>query len=257
MPTYVSGWIARCIAGRLKNKWLAATTEYRVPNSDAEKWRNGSGARIGALILLQYCVPNISLFKHDTEYLLARAAGWRACDLDWERLQEGAFEAWYRGDVPSAVRSWRWAWLVARLNFRKDDPRSATSTANLGLVARLAGRERLARRRYAIALRRWGGVVEHIDGMAIARRGRSSLFHLRMEIAHWGAYDQQFRAQAMRLASDIAVRLDLASLGQPSPGQRSLRWSGEKPCTFDDLRKFLGAALLIAGDAGKLDHIQN
>lgn len=202
-------------------------------------------------------VPDIRLLKHDAEYIAARAAGWRTCDLHWERLQESALEAWHRGQVPSAIRSWRWAWVVARLNFRKDDPRFSTSTANLGMVARLGGKERLARRRYSIALRQWGGVVDHIDRMVIARRGRSSLFHLRMEAAHWGAYDQQFRARAMRLASDIAVRLDLASNGQPFPGQRSLRWPGEKPSAFDDLRKFLGAALLIAGDAETLDHIRN
>lgn len=209
------------------------------------------------MTFLHDCVPNISLFKHDAEYVAARAAGWRACDLRWERLQENALEAWHRGDVSSAIWCWRMAWLVARLSFRKDDPRIATSTANLGLVARLAGRERLARRRYSIALRQWGAVVDQIDRMVIARRGRSSLFHLRMEAAHWSAYDQQFRAQAMRLASDIAVRLDHASNGQPSPGQWSLRWPGEKPCAFDDLRKFLGAALLVAGDARKLDHIRH
>jgi hypothetical protein len=209
------------------------------------------------MTFLHDCVPNISLLKDDAEYIAARAAGWRACDLRWERLQERALEAWHRGDASSAIRCWRWAWLVARLNFRKDDPRFATSTANLGLVARLAGKEPRARRRYVMALRQWGAVVDHIDRMVIARRGRSSLFHLRMERAHWGAYDQQFRARAMRLASDIAVRLDLASSGQPFPGQRSLRWPGEKTSTFDDLRKFLGAALLVADDAPNPDHIRH
>lgn len=195
--------------------------------------------------------------KPDAERAAARAAGWRDCDLRWERLQERALGALRQGNPSTAARIWRQGWLLAFLRFRRDDPRYAASTANLGLVARLAGRERLARRRYAAALKQWGVVPDRIRSMAIARRGRSSLFHLQMEAVHWGAYDQSLRNNALRLADDTALRLDLASRGQPAPGQRCDRWPGEKPAIFDDLRKFLGAALLIAADVQNPDHIRH
>lgn len=175
-------------------------------------------------------------------------AGWRDCDLDWERLQERALGALRDGRPALAAWNWRLAWLVAVLRFDRRDPRQAASLANLGLAARLAGRERLACRRYAAALRRWGTVPAWIDDMTIARRGRSSLFHLQTEALHWDEYDRSLRSDAMRLARDVASRLNAASRSQPPPGRMGNRWPGEKPATFDDLRKFLGAALLIAAD---------
>lgn len=195
--------------------------------------------------------------RPDAERAAARAAGWRGCDLDWERLQERALRALRDGNPASAAWTWRLGWLLAFLRFRRDDPRYVASLANLGLVAHLAGRERLARRRYAVALRRWGAVPDWIGGMAIARRGRSSLFHLQTETAYWGAYDRSLRTHAMCLARDAASQLDAASRGQPSPGRLCDRWPGEKPATFDDLRKFLGAALLIAADARNPDHVRH
>lgn len=211
------------------------------------------------MTFLHNCMPAIpkSGRKPDPERAAARAAGWRDCDLDWERLQECALDALRQRNLSLAVRNWRRAWILAFLQFRRDDPRFATSTANLGLVARLSGRERVARRRFAAALRQWGAVPDFIGSMVIARRGRSSLFHLQMEAVHWSAYDQRLRTLAMQLAADTALRLDLASHGQPTPGQRCNRWPGEKPATFDDLRKFLGAALLVASDAPSPEQIRH
>lgn len=187
--------------------------------------------------------------RPDAERAAARAAGWRNCDLDWERLQERALASLQGGDSARAAQDWRFAWLLARLRFRRDDPRYGASLANLGLAARLAGHEDLARRRYATALRLWGAAPVWIGGMAIARRGRSSLFHLQMERAHWPAYEQSLRIRAAGMAQEAAFRLEGASRGTPLPGQPGDRWPGEKPAVFDDLRKFLAAALLIAADA--------
>ncbi|WP_323717715.1 tetratricopeptide repeat-containing protein [Paracoccus aminovorans] len=210
----------------------------------AGKPRDLSGASASFLMIFAECAETGP--AGDATQAAARAAGWRDCDLAWERLQERALDALRDGDTAAALRDWQLGWRVALLCFRRDDPRYAASQANLGLGARLAGREGLARRRYAAALRRWGAVSGWIDSMTIARRGRSSLFHLKSEALHWGAYDRSLRGHALRLAGEVAMHLDAASRSQPPPARLCDRWPGEKPTTFDDLRKFLGGALLIA-----------
>ena len=217
----------------------------RLRRSKAGK-QPGDGLRLMTTPYTRVPVMLTTDRKPDALRTMARTAGWRDCDLDWERLQERALEALRNGRPALAARLWRRGWLLAVLHFRRDDPRHATSLANLGLAARLAGRERLARRRYAAALKRWAGAPGWIGRMTSARRGRSSLFHLQMEAAHWAAYDQSLRAEALRTARDAADHLDAAARGLPPPGRLCDRWPGEKPAIFDDLRKFLGAALLIA-----------
>lgn len=182
----------------------------------------------------------------DLERAAAQSAGWRACDLRWERLQERALDALRAGDRAAASRLWRRAWWLALLHFPRDDPRYATSVANLGLAARLAGREARARRRYARALSLWGSAPDWIGRMSIARRARSSLFHLRMEAKHWHSYEENMRRRSLKFAGEVAACLDAAACGRPPPHRLHDRWRGEKPAIFDDMRKFLGAALLVA-----------
>ena len=182
----------------------------------------------------------------DLECAAAQSAGWRGCDLDWERLQERALDALQAGDPTEATQLWRDAWLLAVPRFGRDDPRRATSVANLGLAARLAGSEARARRRFAHALKLWGAAPDWIARMSIARRARSSLLHLRMEATHWPAYEASLRSRSLALAREAAVCLDAAARGQPLPHRLHDRWRGEKPSAFDDMRKFLGAALLVA-----------
>lgn len=182
----------------------------------------------------------------DTGLAAARAAGWRGCDLGWERLQERAHAALRDGHSHHAARLWRRAWWLAMFRLSRSDPRYATSLANAGMAARLAGNEALARRRYAHALRLWGAVPDWVEGMTIARRARSSLFHLRMEAKHWDTYQANMRRRALNFAREAAACLDAAAHGTVAPSRLHDRWRGEKPAVFDDMRKFLGAALLLA-----------
>lgn len=219
--------------------------------------RQGAGPGFAGIFLV-FALPG-AIWGRGPDALrgAARAAGWRDCDIAWERLQERALGALRDGDPAFAARLWRLGWLIAFLRFRRHDPRYAASLANLGLVARLAGRERLARRRYAAALRRWGAAPDWIDTMAIARRGRSSLFHLQSEALHWNQYDRSLRRDAMDIARDVASQLNAATQGQPSPGRTCDRWPGENPAIFDDRRKFLGGALLIAAGTREPDNKQH
>jgi len=186
--------------------------------------------------------------RSDTEMRAARAAGWRRSDLWWERLSESGCARHLRGDRAGAAKDWHQAAWIARLRFPARDPRRATSLANLALADRDAGREGRARRRYARARQIWRHAESYIDTMQIARRARSSLFHMRMEALHWDTYSVNMKTRFRAFAGETAEAL--AALGQGRPASCRLfgRWRGEKPAVFDDSRKFLSAALLVGGD---------
>jgi hypothetical protein len=188
---------------------------------------------------------HISACDAETELAIARRAGWRSADLKWERLQEQGNARLLLGDGSGAERCFRHAGWVARWRFALSDPRRATTLANLALADRLAGREARAKRRYAKARKLWLGADRWIGGMQIARRARSSLFHLRMEVRHWETYQDNMRNRMRAFAAETAEAMSALEQGKPPPHRLYERWRGEKPSVFDDTRKFLAAALLV------------
>ena len=138
-----------------------------------------------------------------SEMRAALAAGWRRTDLVWERLQIRGNAAWINGDHTGARRNFLIAWMLARIFFKRGDPRIATSIANVGLMAREAGQFARAARHYARAQHLWTDVPHVLDGLRIRPRVRSSLFHLRMEVRHRGTYEKYMRA---RIANFVALR---------------------------------------------------
>jgi len=182
-----------------------------------------------------------------TDLARARAAGWRRADLVWERCQEAAAAAWSDNRSDEAVALWRRAARIAVWRMMPGDPRRATSLANLAFADRLRGRDARAARRYARARALWARVPARIAGVEPARRARSSLFHLRMEARHWDTYRDNLRTRMARFAEESAEALAALAAGRPSPHRLAGRWRAEKPPVFDDTRKLLAAALLIAG----------
>ncbi len=176
----------------------------------------------------------------------ARRAGWRRADIAWEQLQDEGNRLWDEGDRDAAARRFRQAGWVAFFRFRRSDPRWATTEANLASVDRLAGREDRARARYARARRAWDGVGRFIATMQIAPRARSSLFHLRMEARHLETFRQNTRVRMTVFAREAAAALAAIESGQPVRTRHYGRWKAEKLPVFDDTRKLLAAALLIA-----------
>jgi hypothetical protein len=181
----------------------------------------------------------------EAERAAALKAGWHAFDLDWERLQEQGNALLRGGDRAGAGRCFRRAGWIAFWRFHGPDPRRATTLANLALTDRLAGREGRARRRYAKARRIWREVGRFIAAMQIARRGRSSLFHLRMETKHWDTYQDNMRIRMTAFARETAAALAALEQGQPPSCRLFERWRAEKLPVFDDTRKLLAAALLV------------
>lgn len=197
-------------------------------------------------------LPILASRAEDGEMRAALATGWKRRDLWWERSQEAGNAGFEKGNLAGAARAWRRAAWIARFGFAADDPRQATTLANLALLDRHAGYAARADARYARALRIWGNAPGFIDRMQIASRARSSLFHLRMEALHWNTYQDNMRARFRAFAAETAQALDALGAGQPVTCRLYSRWRGEKPSVFDDTRRFLGAALLIGGGAARV-----
>ena len=191
--------------------------------------------------------PILASERQDDEMRAALAAGWRRSDLWWERLSESGNRAFLSGDINAAARAFGRAGWIARLRFAKDDPRRTATLANLAQIDRAQGREARAARRLHAAQEQWRGVEAFIETMTIARRARSSLFHLRMEALHWDTYTDNARIRFRAFAAETAEALAAMEQGAPVPHRLFERWRGEKPSVFDDTRKFFAAALLIAG----------
>ena len=197
-------------------------------------------------------VPHTSVSDASPEWAMAERAGWRKADLAWEKLQERGNTQFLAGDRAAATKSWRRAGRIAFWRFSLSDPRRATSLANLALIDRLSGKESRARRRYARARRIWRCVDRFIARMRIARRARSSLFHLRMEAKHWTTYEENTRKRMIAFALETADALAALERGEAPPCRLFGRWRAEKPAVFDDTRIFLAAALMVgAGGTDK------
>ena len=174
------------------------------------------------------------------------APAWTRRDAFWEGLQEGGCHAWLHGRRWRALVLWRLAWVCARLCFDRRDPRRAACLATAALVARRAGREALAQRRLAAALEVWSRAPAWVERMHIARRARTSLQHLRLELQNWPVYEANLRRRMAGFAAEMEASLRALQAGEGLAHRHFSRWRGEKPPQRDDIRRFLGACLLLA-----------
>ncbi len=184
----------------------------------------------------------------DTEMRAAKRSGWLWRDIKWERLSEQANAAYLDGDTKQAASKFRRAYLLARLGFDKTDPRFATSLANAGFADRLSGKNGMAIKKLGMARALWADVPNSLNKIKISPRARSSLFHLRMEARHWDTYCDNTRLRLGKFIAESDQALDALSAGEEPNHRLYGRWKGEKPNVFDDTRKYLGAALLLAGE---------
>ncbi len=97
-------------------------------------------------------LPTLVFNAEDKEMRAAVAAGWKPSDLRWERLQEKGNVCFESGDFAGARRAWRRAMWISLFTIPKNDPRHATTLANLATLDRQSGRERRATRRFEKSL---------------------------------------------------------------------------------------------------------
>jgi hypothetical protein len=179
---------------------------------------------------------------------ISAADAWTDADADWERLQVAAAEAFAAGDLTSAAATWAAALRMARASFEADDPRLATSLANYATALDQKG-EPVPARLWQEALGIWGEAPAWLARQRFVRGARSSMFHLRLEAKHPGAYDVNLRRRAETLLR--AARAATAALAAGAPGQAPDRAALQafRGARHDAMRKVLAAAHLLIAQA--------
>ena len=169
----------------------------------------------------------------------AGAAGF-AADLAWERAQEQAAIAWRAGDPITPTRLWAAALDIAKKHFGPGDPRLASSLTNNGLVMRRR-QDYQAKRLFQDALDVWDASWRWIHLMTPARAGDGA-----QGPDHLDVYDRDARAWFNALARQGRAATVALESHDRLPGSGLDEWFDLKPTRMSDLRKLLGAVLLIA-----------
>lgn len=162
-----------------------------------------------------------------------RPCEWRECDLVWEQCQEQAALAARDGDRSMPPRLWARALEIAEHWFERGDPRLATSLTNRALVLRRRGQVPQAEQMFAHALKVWDEGWRWIGGLAAPSGGR---------------YDHEARAAFAALIRQGRAATAALEHYDPLSGDRLALWFELRPRRLCDLRKLLGAVLLIASD---------
>jgi hypothetical protein len=164
-----------------------------------------------------------------------------AADLAWERYQEQAAIAYRAGDPITPSRLWSSALDIAEKHFGRGDPRLASSLTNHALVMRRRRHDYQAQKLFREALNVWDDSWRWIHLMTPDRAARGTRRSDRLDIygrdtrAWFNALAQQGRAATVALEHRDAL-----------PAHGLDEWFGIKPKRMSDLRRLLGAVLLIA-----------
>ena len=162
--------------------------------------------------------------------------------------------------------------------FAPNDPRRAASLDALGTLAAAQDDRDGAVAFYGKAHHAWQTANDWVGVMGTAQAARSSMFHLRLESKHPGAYPEITRARHHKTAAagragcaaNLAMLRDdqdglsdamiarrdafglresgaaamAAALGEPVDADALDRWTARPPQRFDDERRLYAAALL-------------
>jgi hypothetical protein len=163
-----------------------------------------------------------------------------AADLAWERYQEQAAIAYRAGDPITPSRLWAAALEIADNHFGRGDPRLASSLTNQALVMRRRRHDYQAQKLFRDALDVWDDSWRWIHLMTpdqtIRGAHRDQLDIYGQDARAWfNALAQQGRAVTM--AIERHDELPVNGLDE---------WFAIKPKRMSDLRRLLGAVLLIA-----------
>jgi hypothetical protein len=162
-------------------------------------------------------------------------------DLAWERCQEQAAIAFRTGDAILPSRLWTEALAIARKRFGRGDPRLASSLTNQALVLRRRRQEYQAQLLFQEALDVWDQSWRWVQLMTPGRTP-IGLRHSSQLDVYGPAARECFNALARkgRAATVALERYD----ERTEPGLDA--WFAIKPDRISDLRRLLGAVLLIA-----------
>jgi hypothetical protein len=163
-----------------------------------------------------------------------------AADLAWERFQEQAAIAYRAGDPINPPRLWAAALDIAERHFGRGDPRLAASLTNQALAMRRRRLDHQAQKLFREALDVW----DSWRWIHLMTAGRPADAARRSD--HLNVYSRDARAWFNALAQKgRAATVALERHDEPLAGGVD-EWFALKPGRMTDLRRLLGAVLLIA-----------
>jgi hypothetical protein len=171
---------------------------------------------------------------------IASATGF-AADLAWERAQEQAAIAYRAGDPITPTRLWAAALDIAEKHFGRGDPRLASSLTNNALVMRRRRQDYQAKRMFQDALDVWDDSWRWIHLMTPEPAGDGA-----RGSDHLDVYDRDTRAWFDALARHGRAATMALECRDQLPESGLDEWFELKPKRMSDMRKLLGAVLLIA-----------
>ena len=164
-----------------------------------------------------------------------------AADLAWERSQEQAAIAFRAGDPITSSRLWAAALAIAEKHFGRGDPRLASSLTNQALVMRRRRQDYQAQKLFREALDVWDDSWRWVHLMTPGRSPRDA-----RRSDHLDIYGRDARAWFNALAQQGRAATVAIERHDELPGDRLEEWFAIKPKRMGDLRRLLGAVLLIA-----------
>jgi hypothetical protein len=171
----------------------------------------------------------------------AAAGSALAADLAWERCQEQAAIAFRAGDPINSSRLWAMALDIADKHFARGDPRLASSLTNQALVMRRRRDDYQAKKLFREALQVWDDSWRWIHLMTPGRTGSSA-----RRSDHLDIYGRDARAHFNALARRGRVATAALERHDEPLACGLEQWFAIKPRRMSDLRRLLGAVLLIA-----------
>jgi hypothetical protein len=169
------------------------------------------------------------------------AAAGLTADIAWERCQEQAAIAFRSGDAILPSRLWAEGLDIAEKRFGRGDPRLATSLTNQALVLRRRRQDYQAKQLFQDALAVWDQSWRWIHLMTPARAAYGARYCQQLDI---------YGPEARAWFNALAQRGRAATVALERHDQRLEAglewWFMLKPHRMSDLRKLLGAVLLIA-----------
>jgi hypothetical protein len=164
-----------------------------------------------------------------------------AADLAWERYQEQAAIAFRAGDPITSSRLWAAALDIAEKHLGRGDPRLASSLTNQALVMRRRRHDYQAQKLFHEALDAWDDSWRWIHlmtpGGAAGGARRSDYLDV---------YGPDARAWFNALAQQGRAATEALERHDRLPANGLDEWFAIKPKRMSDLRRLLGAVLLIA-----------
>lgn len=164
-----------------------------------------------------------------------------AADLAWERCQEQAAIAYRAGDTITPTRLWAAALDIAEKRFGRGDPRLASSLTNNALVMRRRRQDYQAKKMFQDALEAWDDSWRWIHLMTPNRAP-----HRARRSDHLDVYGRDARAWFNALARQGRAATVALERYDRLPASGLDEWFEIKPKRMSDVRKLLGAVLLIA-----------